>query len=198
MESIKQHFDQKARVYNKERSHAWLGFIVRQEKNVVMKLLNPKKGENILDAGCGAGEYATLIKENGAHVYGVDVAPNMIAELRKKKIAGSVDNIESMNLRKKFDKILSAGTLEFCEYPEKAVKNLIAHLKENGQLVILLPRRSIMGMFYWLYHRKHAIKIKLFRLRRLEEIVKETKSIVREVRRADSSFCFYAIRVQRD
>ncbi len=197
MKPIRQHFDQKAEVYNKERSHAWLGYIVRQEKDAVMKLLNPKKGEKILDAGCGAGDYAELIKARGAYAYGVDIAPNMITELKKKKIAGSVENIESMDLKKKFDKILSAGTLEFCGHPDRAIKNLIAHLKKEGQLVILLPRKSIMGMLYWLYHRKHGISIRLFSLRWLKELVRETKSAIKEIKRADSSFCFYVIKVQR-
>lgn len=47
-----------------------------------LALLAPKKGERILDLGCGQGVFSRAIAESGALVTGVDAAPTLIKKAR--------------------------------------------------------------------------------------------------------------------
>src|SRR5512135_773248 len=58
------------------RRHAY----VFQFGEDVVKLLDPRRGERILDLGCGAGQLARVIADAGAHVTGLDKSPEMIAQ----------------------------------------------------------------------------------------------------------------------
>src|SRR3990167_7327952 len=52
-----------------------------QEKLIkpnLLRILEPKAGQNILDVGCGQGYFARLIAKSGAKVAGVDIAPELI------------------------------------------------------------------------------------------------------------------------
>ncbi|MHC5825911.1 MAG: class I SAM-dependent methyltransferase, partial [Nostoc sp.] len=49
----------------------------------LLKFLNPKPGESILDLGCGTGQLTEKIAQAGAEVMGVDHAPTMIEKARQ-------------------------------------------------------------------------------------------------------------------
>lgn len=51
----------------------------------VFKMLDPKKGEHVLDIACGQGQLAYDIANRGALVTGIDAAPSLI-ELAKKRV----------------------------------------------------------------------------------------------------------------
>lgn len=165
------HFDSVSKGYNENRSKGWLGNIVNKEKEVILKFLDIKKNEKILDVGCGSGFYSKIIKNLRAKPYGIDLSKNMINLLKKNGINGEVADIENFNLRKKFDKILCVGVFEFLKNPENAVKCIKKHLKKNGYFVLLYPRVSIGGILYFFYHLiLHRIKIKLFSKKSLNKL----------------------------
>ena len=49
----------------------------------LMRLLEPRKGMQILDLACGEGYFARLIGKSGANVTGADIAPELIARAKK-------------------------------------------------------------------------------------------------------------------
>lgn len=49
----------------------------------ILRLLDSKKDETILDLGCGQGFFAREFTKKGARVIGVDVAPELIALAKK-------------------------------------------------------------------------------------------------------------------
>jgi len=148
------YFSRKAKNYNKRRQKGILGWWVGREKRIILELLNPIKGEMILDAGCGAGYYSLLIKNIGATPYGIDNSPKMIGEVRKPGIEAGIIDLEKFNLKIKFDKIICAGAIEFCKNIDDVILNLKAHLKEKGFLISSFPRKSLLGFafFYFIYH----------------------------------------------
>lgn len=159
--NCKDYFDSVAQRYLKTRS-SLLGWLMRREESALMKLLDVRSGELILDAGCGPGHYANKIQELGAKVIAVDFSPLMVSEALKSGVKAKVADVESMRLPEKFDKILCAGVLEFCTQPGDAIANLARHLKGGGCLVLLFPRMSVTGALYWLYHCFHGFRIKFF------------------------------------
>ncbi|MGB6830424.1 MAG: methyltransferase domain-containing protein, partial [Terracidiphilus sp.] len=55
------------------------GAFVHQLAGGVLEWLRPKKGERILDLGCGDGQLTARIAAKGAVVSGVDASPEMVA-----------------------------------------------------------------------------------------------------------------------
>lgn len=103
----------------------------------LIELLNPKKGEEILDIGCGTGDLAELIRQKGAVVTGIDNSVEMI-EVAKRKypaINFQAQSITTLHLDKKFDAAFSNAALHWVLEKEKAVKQIYNSLKPNGRLV---------------------------------------------------------------
>src|SRR3989338_8996551 len=143
-----EYFDSVAGEYIMNRSHGLHGYFAKKEMKLVLKMVDAKKGEKILDAGCGSGFFSLIIKKSGAIPYGIDISEKMINNLRKNKIKGQVANLEDFNLNKKFDKILCVGAFEFLSSQKKAVDSISNHLKKNGNFILLYPRRSLFGLAY--------------------------------------------------
>lgn len=168
---VEDYFNRKSRAYQ-QRSEGWLWSLTRRrEREACLALLEPRRGETILDAGSGAGYYTKLLARAGAKVWAVDLSERMAAEARK---AGAVEarqgDLANVELGRTFDKILCAGALEFCADTEAVICNLARHLAPGGCLVILAPRRSPGGWFYKLFHRTHGLRVTLFTPGELREI----------------------------
>ena len=161
------YFDRVAAKYSRTVTSGFVGALKRREKDCLMHLLSPRKAERILDAGCGSGFYANLIKKTGAQVFCVDISPAMVKLVKASGIEAGVHDIESLDLSQEFDKILLAGALEFCEKPSEALRNLRRHIANKGHIVLTVPNVSIMGAAYWFYHLTHGLRIGLFSLRQI-------------------------------
>ena len=157
-----EYFDKKAGSYEEERQSGFIGSLVKKEEVLAMQLLEPHKGESILDVGSGSGHYTMKIKESGAHPFGIDMAPAMVERLGEKGIPGEVLNIEERVPKKTFDKALCAGALEFMKDPGKGISNISKALQHDGVFVAIYPRRSLGGFLYKMFHLSHGIKIKSF------------------------------------
>ncbi len=154
-------FDSKARKYSEQR-YNWFKKIFQKESVDFVAAINPKKKERILDLGCGDGYYSSIMKDYNAAVYGIDASKSMIMKLNNKGIEGEVANIENFNLKKRFDKVIISGSLEFCQNPAESLKNARAHLKKKGNAIILFPRKSAIGNLYSLFYLIKGIKITTF------------------------------------
>lgn len=159
--SASKHFDNVSEGYDNFRSR-FLNFLINKEKISILNALKPKKGELILDAGCGSGFYSKLISKYGSNVIGMDISMNMILQYKKNGFNGFIGNIENIYFKKKFDKILCAGALEFTKDPNKAIKTFNQSLKAGGTLVLLYPRKNFFGYLYKTYHLFHILDINIF------------------------------------
>lgn len=181
-----EYFDKVAENYNKDRTSGIHGYFANKELIVVMRFLDVKKGEKILDAGCGSGLYCKIIKKLGGKPYGIDASKSMIKNLKKNKIPGKVADIQNFNLHKKFDKALSVGVFEFIRNRDSAVKSIKKHLKKKGMVVIHYPRKSLFSLLYFLFHFiLHKIKIKLFTKKELEILLISNGFTIEKHRKAD-------------
>ena len=169
--NIATYYDKQAMDYIKRLTSGSPGRRKRQEKEYVLKLLYPKKGEKILDAGCGTGYYSGFIKKAGCEVIGIDISEKMIEEAKKLGIKTRICNLENFDLNEKFDKIVSCGALEFCKKHLSVLRNLKKHLKKGGSIVILIPALSTIGILYKIYHLKNGINITLFSKKRIKKLL---------------------------
>jgi len=163
----KEYYDRVAENYTKMITSGFGGELKSREKGCLVRLLSPQKDETILDAGCGSGFYAKMIRKSGARVFCVDISPAMIETVKLSGFEGETHDIQSLNLNRRFDKILCAGPLEFCRDPQKAIQNLRRHLVNGGHIVLSVLTVSFIGIAYWFYHLSHGLRINLFSLRKI-------------------------------
>lgn len=120
----------------------------RQRARVIMKYLYPKKGEKILDVGCGVGYYCfELATKYGCNVYGVDIdgedieLANQISETTNApNVNFCASDICELQLKDEtFDKILVSEVLEHITDDDIFLAEMCRMLKQNGYLIISVP-----------------------------------------------------------
>ena len=85
----------------------------------------------------------------------------------KKKVKKILQNIETLKLNQKFDKIISAGLIEFVKKPIKVFRNVNKISKKNSTFVLLCPNNNFFGKLYKLFHLFNNININLFSIDQL-------------------------------
>ena len=105
--------------------------------NDLIELLAPKKGESILDLGCGTGDLAKKLFDAGVNLVGVDYSPNMILEAKSKYPSINLMVADATNLEfdHEFDGVFSNATLHWVKPPEKALQCIHKSLKHSGRFV---------------------------------------------------------------
>ena len=103
----------------------------------VVRLLDPKAGEKILDLGCGTGHLAARIAESGAEVHGIDGAATMVAEAKQAYPRLNFDVMDARQLpfRSDFDAVFSNAVLHWIRPPEQVAASVFASLKPGGRFV---------------------------------------------------------------
>jgi len=162
------------------------GNLKRREMDCLMTLLSPKKDETILDAGCGSGFYAKLIRHAGAKILCVDISSEMVETVKSIGVDAEVHDIESLELGRKFDKILCAGPLEFCRDPAKALRNLRRHINNRGYMVLSTLNVSPFSFVYWVYHLSHGLRINLFSLGCIVRLLEEANFKIETIQKPTS------------
>ncbi len=113
------------------------GFVFDYGKELIT-MLNPQKGERILDLGCGTGELTAEIAASGAELVGMDASEKMIEAARLKfpdlqfiKAKG-----ESFIDTEPYDAIFSNATLHWILNPEAVISCMYSNLKPSGRLLL--------------------------------------------------------------
>lgn len=105
--------------------------------NSLIELLDPKRGEKVLDLGCGTGDLSNTLYENGAEIIGVDKSRNMVEQAIHKypHIKFLVQDATELNYNSKFDAVFSNATLHWVHPPIQALQNIFQSLKKGGRFV---------------------------------------------------------------
>jgi SAM-dependent methyltransferase len=120
------------------------GFIKPVRQKAIM-LLNLKRGNRVLDAGCGSGgSFPYLIKSIGetGEIVGVDISPQTIRNTKNRITKNNWKNIhmlegaaQSVDLFGSFDGLLMFAAPDVYA-SEQALSNIFPHLKINSRVVI--------------------------------------------------------------
>ena len=110
-----------------------------------------KEGKcSILDAGCGTGNHAKILKDCGFQVFGFDLSEEMI-KIASEKLGNTFENGNILNYHsdKRYDIVISFfavfNHLKTYKEFEIALKNLKGLLNESGVLIIDLHNPSKNG-----------------------------------------------------
>jgi len=104
----------------------------------LINILNPQKGEFILDLGCGSGQLTHQISLSKAEVIGIDNSENMINSAKENypKLNFYVKEAYNFQFQKPFDAIFSNAVLHWVADSENAVLSMCKNLKKGGKLVV--------------------------------------------------------------
>ena len=118
-----------------------------QQVNFLVKALELKGKETILDLGCGIGRHAIALAKKGYHVLGVDISPFLINEAKKAALqdpslsvafqTGDMLQLEGISL---FDVVInmftSFGYFENDEENAKVLESVRDHLRSGGKFFL--------------------------------------------------------------
>jgi ubiquinone/menaquinone biosynthesis C-methylase UbiE len=111
----------------------------------LIRFLEPLKGKEILDYGCGTGIFARELRDKGARVTGVDVSRGMIDMAKKASPEGiSYSRVKSGDLSRFRDQSFDHATSTFvlCAIPQKAmIRTILSEihrvLTDHGTFIMM-------------------------------------------------------------
>lgn len=135
----------------------------------VIRELDLKPGQKILDAGCGTGNLELAIDKyriKDIHIEAVDFAPRMLDLAKKKCKNMAYVNFSLADLNKKlpfknnsFNRTVIINTLYAVTDPLFTIKEFHRILKPGGKLIISNPKPGAKG---WAIPRAHILGIRRF------------------------------------
>jgi 2-polyprenyl-3-methyl-5-hydroxy-6-metoxy-1,4-benzoquinol methylase len=110
-------------------------------KNVLAQVTG--SGLTILDAGCGHGDNAALLKQMGHTVDGVTISEKERAQAAPVLRNGYIFNLENglpdAVKQERYDVVICSHVLEHICYPQQLLKDIMLVLKPGGKLIVALP-----------------------------------------------------------
>lgn len=115
-------------------------------------------GKRVLDVGCGAGRFAEIAAESGAHVIVLDFSSAIDVADRNLSHRDNVDSVQASAVElpftpSSFDFIYCLGVLQHTPDPEQTFRSLVPHVKPGGAIAVdVYPRlwRNLLWSKYWL------------------------------------------------
>jgi len=122
-----------------DKSHPYTDY-PKQLCAYLFQSLKLKKGMEMLEPGCGRGEFLNNFKELGLNVVGVDLSPE--AANYDNGLDVKICDVEKDELpfeSNTFDVIFSKSFIEHLHYPDRYLEEAYRILKPGGMLVTLVP-----------------------------------------------------------
>lgn len=114
-----------------------------------LKKFSPFLNGDILEVGCGIGNFTQLLKQYGK-VWAIDIDNNYISQTKESvngQVKVGIGDIEIGSYffgSQKFDSIICLNVLEHINDDKKALENLYKLLKADGFLILLVPSHQFL------------------------------------------------------
>jgi ubiquinone/menaquinone biosynthesis C-methylase UbiE len=141
---IRSHWDRRAITFDDETGH---GLVSDVQRRAWLDLLSPLVGpapQDVLDVGCGTGFLALRFAELGHTVTGIDLAPQMIDQARRKaeeadrQIDFRVGDAAALDCPDEcFDWVVARHVIWNLPDPQRAVDEWLRVLRPGGHLVLI-------------------------------------------------------------
>jgi SAM-dependent methyltransferase len=120
------------------------------EVDRVIRILQPRGDERILDMACGSGRHALELRRRGFEVVGADISPDLIEIARRDAAEADLDvdfvlaDLRELDFTEEFDLVLNLndGAIGYLESDEENLKTFATisrALRPGGRNLIQLP-----------------------------------------------------------
>ena len=127
-------------------------FLFRRMVEATHEEVNPRRGEKVLDIGCGRAIDGVLLAKNGAVVIGLEPSNVMIAHAKKHIAENRADMAviwgvgEYLPFRpQSLDKVVCKGALDHFVDPAMVISQIAIVLKPEGKAVVSLANFESLG-----------------------------------------------------
>lgn len=121
--------------------------VQKSAADMLLSLLDIKKGENVLDVGCGTGNLTKRIFDIARNrTVGIDLSEGMVYQSRRSfgnAIQFRTMKAEDIPFENEFDVILCNSTFQWIKDVDKAIANFYRALKRGGRVGIQAPAKNI-------------------------------------------------------
>ena len=120
---------------------------------------------NILDLGCGGGLVCEPLARLGANITGIDFVNNNIevakkhAKISNLNIKYIYQDLNSLNLKNKFDLILLLEVIEHINNWKNIVIKIIKNLKPEGRIIFSTINRNILSNLFAIFIAEDILKL---------------------------------------
>ena len=101
----------------------------------VVDLLNPKRGERVLDLGCGDGALTEKLVTAGCHVVAVDSSPEQVWAALERGLDARIVDATALGFNSEFDAVFSNAVLHWITEPDTVLQEIRSALVPGGRLV---------------------------------------------------------------
>jgi ubiquinone/menaquinone biosynthesis C-methylase UbiE len=129
------------------------------ERELILRLLKPQRGEFILDAGCGTAVFTSDVLDADTKVIGLELSrPMLIRGMVKNRgrrfltVQGDMRNLPFAEAA--FDKAVSVTAIEFIKEAKAAVEEMFRVVKPGGIIVVA----TLNSLSPWAHRRGQAGK----------------------------------------
>ena len=142
---LKKHYREWADGYDSDLKD-WGYAYPSKVKQILEKYITVKKGSKILDAGCGTGYVAEVLKAlRYNNIVGIDYSKDMLRVARSKKIYKKLV-CESLSKKtslkgNQFDLVICTGVLTSGHVGPSSIKELIRLTKPGGYLILSISEK---------------------------------------------------------
>lgn len=126
-----------------------LTYPLRSHGSILSRMLPRLEGKKLLDVGCGAGNYLSIMRKLGAHTYGVE--PNQGACLEARKDGHDVycgELFDSPYADRTFDAVTMWHVFEHMSDPMRSLNAARRLLKMGGMLALIIPNSGSVYPFF--------------------------------------------------
>lgn len=129
---------------------SWAGGLHGRVAGKLVEVARPKRGEAVLDVGCGTGSVTHLLAArvgSRGSVVGIDLSARMLDLARRRSKPNTTFQAmaaESMVFRERsFDLITYGESLPYLVDPMRSLEEAVALLRLGGRIALSLHRRSL-------------------------------------------------------
>jgi trans-aconitate methyltransferase len=115
--------------------YARVGRFVAEQAGKIVGWLGARRGERILDLGCGDGALTEQIAASGAVVVGVDASAGMVEAAKRRGLDARLMRAEAMEFSGEFDAVFSNAAMHWMKQQEPVLAGVRRALKPGGRFV---------------------------------------------------------------
>ena len=121
---------------------SWIKLTHPDDERRFKFLINEIINKNILDFGCGNGNFMQLARTSATSVEGVELEKAMHPFFKKNDLNVFLNLEDAMSKKKKWDLITAFHVVEHLLEPKRILSDLAKLLTEDGKLIIEVPNSS--------------------------------------------------------